>query len=172
MTRILYATAYGSTQQYAEELARRLGVEAETMEEVDAATLRGSDPMIVLSYTHGPTLPAASFIADHDLGDRPLAAVAVGMSRPENARKRDQIAKMLGPFATRVQRFYLPGRLHYSELSDKHHGMMRMIITMLSMKPGKTANDRAMVEEYNTDVDRVDFAELDPVVEWAQAHGA
>ena len=50
--------------------------------------------------------------------------------------------------------------------------MMRMIITMLSMKPGKTDNDRAMVEEYNTDVDRVDFSELDPVVEWAQAHGA
>ncbi|MDO5454957.1 MAG: hypothetical protein Q4F37_08210, partial [Corynebacterium sp.] len=79
---------------------------------------------------------------------------------------------MLGPFAAQVQRFYLPGRMHYSELTDKHHSMMRMIITMLSMKPGKTDNDRAMVEEYNTDVDRVDFAELDPVVEWAQAHGA
>lgn len=30
----------------------------------------------------------------------------------------------------------------------------------------------AMIDAYDHDVDRVDFAELAPIVEWARAHGA
>ncbi|HZK31717.1 MAG TPA: flavodoxin domain-containing protein [Corynebacterium sp.] len=169
MTRILYASAYGSTRAYAEELARRLDSTAERIDDVDPATLPGSEALIVLSYVHGPRLPAARFLAEHNLGDRPLAAVAVSMARPENARREDQIRTLLGPFAAQVERFYLPGRMHYSELSDEHHAMMRTIVTMLQMKPGQTDNDREMVGSFNTDLDRVDFAALDPVVAWARA---
>lgn len=94
------------------------------------------------------------------------------MSLPEAARRRDQMRNMPGSSADQVERFYLQGRLNYSELSARHHGMMQTISTMLRMKPGKTANERAMVEPHNRDVDLVDFTQLDPIVEWALAHGA
>lgn len=43
---------------------------------------------------------------------------------------------------------------------------MRGLITAVKMKPRKSANERNMIETYGKDVDRVDFARLEPIVEW------
>ncbi|AKK10773.1 flavodoxin domain-containing protein [Corynebacterium uterequi] len=172
MTHILYASAYGSSRMYAEELARRLNTTAVAMTEVAPEDLAGSDPVITVSYTHGPSLPAASFFTQHHLPQRPLAACAVGMSLVSAARERDQMKSMLGEQAANVERFYLPGRLAYSEISPAHRKVMFGVVNALKLKPRKSDNDRNLIQDYGQDVDRIDFAELDPVVAWARAHGA
>ena len=63
-----------------------------------------------------------------------------------------------------------PGRMNYSELSSQHKAVMKGLITALRMKPGKTANERNMIDTYGRDVDRVDLSRLDPIVEWIEAH--
>lgn len=166
MPHVLYASTYGSTKQYAEELGRRLGVTPRLIDDTDPASLTGSAPVITLSYSHGPKVPAAEFLARHELGQRPLAACAVGMSLEEEVLKRDPLKDLLGKKAEQVQRFYLPGRLNYSELSSKHAKVMFGIVNALKLKPRKSDNDRAMIEAYNCDIDRVDFAKLDKVEEW------
>ncbi|QGU04124.1 flavodoxin domain-containing protein [Corynebacterium comes] len=173
MTNILYESAYGSTREYAEALAARLGTSAQPLSDADPTALRSSSgPLVVLSYVHGPSIPAASFVADNDLGSRPVAVCAVGMTLLEVARAKDQMADALGK-KEHVTRFYLPGRMSYSTLGRKHKMIMWGVIKALKVKreADRSANDRAMLDSYDRDTDRVDLAELDQVVAWAAAQG-
>ncbi|STC70084.1 flavodoxin domain-containing protein [Corynebacterium pilosum] len=165
MTVIFYSSTYGSTREYAEELARR--VDANIQDIGDAPEL-GEGPVVVLSPVHGPSVPAVSFVKEHDFGDRPVAVAAVGMSLLEFARSKDQLKGALGSDYSHVERFYLPGRLNYSEISSAHKSVMFGVINALRMKPRKSENDKAMIAAYDKDVDRVDFVELDPIVEWVE----
>ena len=173
MTTVLYESAYGSTREYAEALAARLGTTAQPLATADPAALRGStQPLVVLSYVHGPSVPAASFVAKNDLGDRPVAVCAVGMTLLDVARAKDQLAGALGK-KTNVARFYLPGRLSYSTMGRKHKMVMWGIIKALKAKSAadRSDNEQGMIDSYDRDTDRVDLRELDQVVEWAAARG-
>ena len=165
---VLYDTSYGSTQQYAEALAQRLGTAAQPLNGADVAT--GHGPLIVLSPVHGPSIPAASFVAHTELGGRPTAVCAVGMTLIDVARRKDQMAAMLSD-KPEVARFYLPGRLSYSTMGRKHRMIMGGIVKALKSKPeaARSANDLAMIDSHDRDTDRVDLSELDPVVAWAEA---
>lgn len=173
MTTVLYESVYGSTRDYAEALAGRLGTTAQPLSAADPAALRGSSsPLIVLSYVHGPSIPAAGFVANNDLGSRPVAVCAVGMTLLDMARTKDQMAGALKR-KEQVTRFYLPGRLTYSTMGRKHRMIMWGIIKALKAKKesDRSDNDRAMIDSYDRDTDLLDLAELDPLVEWAQAAG-
>lgn len=159
---IVYQSDYGSTRSYAEELARRLGTTAYPMDNYED----DSGPVIALSPVHGPSIPAVSFVKKHDFTGRKVAVCVVGMSLLEEAKEKDQAGSMLGD-ATDVARFYLPGRLAYSELSMKHRMIMKGVIGALRLKNPKTPNDEAMLEAYDKDVDKRDMDLLDEVVAWA-----
>ncbi|WIM68501.1 flavodoxin domain-containing protein [Corynebacterium breve] len=165
MTSVFYATNYGSARDYAEELAQRLGT---TAEEIGDNAPTGDGPLIVFSPVHGPSIPAVSFVKTHSLGERPVAVCAVGMTLIDEARRSDYLKAALGDERADVRRFYLPGRLNYSELSAAHKAVMFGIINSLKLKPKKSANEKAMIESYGKDTDHVDFAELDAVEQWAR----
>lgn len=170
---VFYQSFYGSTRQYAEALAQRLGAVAQEIpEDPSHIDVPAAAPLIVLSPVHGPAVAGADLLKKLDLTDTPAALCTVGMTLSGEARDKDRSAGLLGDKKDAVTRFYLPGRMNYSELTGKHRTIMRTIITAIRMKPGKSDNDRAMIDAYDRDVDRVDLAELDPVVEWARANGA
>lgn len=165
---VAFESVYGSTRQYANELATRCGVEAVPLNEAQARLSADPQaPLVVLSPVHGPMNAGAKFITDTDLGDRRVALCTVGMTLDDIAVKKDGSARALGNKADRVTRFYLPGRLNYSELSGAHRTTMWTVVNMLKAKPMKNANDKMMIETFDTDVDRVDPTRLDEVVTWA-----
>ncbi|MDK6258882.1 MULTISPECIES: flavodoxin domain-containing protein [Corynebacterium] len=167
---VFFTTTYGSTRRYAEELAARLGTVARPLDEARAADLSASQaPLVIASPTFGPQVEAADFLADAEIGTRPAAAVAVGMSLPASARERDQMAGKLRD-RPGIARFYLPGKLFYSEISRAHRAVMWGVIRALKAKPRKSDNDRAMIAAYDRDVDQVDFSELDPIEAWVCAN--
>lgn len=170
---IYFSSVYGSTKQYAEELARRLGTTAQEIpdpaEMPDAAANR---PIIVLAPAHGPMNAAAKFaksLPETTIQARPTCVVTVGMTLDHVVREADPTAELLGALASKIQRFYLPGRLNYSELTTAHLGVMRGIIGALKLKPRKSENERSMIEMYKKDTDRVDLSRLDEIVAWAEA---
>lgn len=174
---IFYDTFYGSTREYAQALGQRLGVEPivfDTPEAVAALptiTAAPGTPIVVLSPIHGPAHPGVRFIKqlpDDVVENHPIALATVGMMLIHVAVNQDAASNLLGALAERVTRFYLPGRMNYSELSPKHAAVMRGIVGALRLKPGKTANDRAMVANYGRDVDTMDLARLVAVADWAQ----
>ena len=165
MTSVFYSTFYGSTRQYAKALAGRLGTVARDL----PATLDAAGgPVVVLSPVHGPSHPGVRFIKSLPAIDRPLALVTVGMTPVDAARHDDASGTLLGDRAGQVTRFYLPGRLKYSELTTAHRWAMKALVGALRLKRERTENEQAMVDSYGRDTDRVDLALLDPVVEWAQ----
>ena len=165
MTSVLYTTFYGSTRQYAEALAARLGTVAREL----PATLEATGgPVVVLSPVHGPSHPGVRFIKSLPAIDRPLALVTVGMTLVDVARHDDAPGTLLGDRAGQVTRFYLPGRLNYSELTTAHRWTMKALVGALRLKRERTENEQALVDSYGQDIDRVDLTLLDPVVQWAQ----
>lgn len=162
MSHVRFSSVYGSTRQYAEALAKRLGCEAL---ELDAPVPDDGTPVIFLSPAHGPSVPAAKAAKEFgQRGNRKVAVAVVGMTILEEARKKDFLSAMVDDATTR---FYLPGRLNYSELKPAHRATMAGIIAALRLKPKKSANERAMIDAYNKDVDKVELSELDAVVDWA-----
>ena len=165
MTSVFYTTFYGSTRQYAEALAARLGTVAREL----PATLEATGgPVVVLSPVHGPSHPGVRFIKSLPAIDRPLALVTVGMTLVDVAGHDDAPGALLGDRAGQVTRFYLPGRLNYSGLTTAHRWTMKALVGALRLKRERTENEQAMVDSYGQDIDRVDLALLDPVVQWAQ----
>lgn len=166
MITVLYESAYGSTAEYATALASFFGTEAQLLADAAVDTLPAG-PLVVLSYVHGPIVPAAAFVAKHDHGDRPVAVCAVGMTLIEQAREKDQMKDAVPD----VARFYLPGRLSYSTMSRKHKMVMWGLVKMLKAKKqdDRSENDQAIIDAYDRDVDFVDLRELDPVKEWVNA---
>lgn len=168
---IYYATFYGSTRQYADELADRLSTWAQELPDPRSVDEGRGAPLIVLSPIHGPTHPGAQFIKELPakvVASRPVGLVTVGMSLIDVATAEDPAANLLGKRSTQVTRFYLPGRMNYSELTAAHAALMRGMVGALRLKPGKSENDRSIISMYGKDVDRVDLALLDPVAEWAE----
>lgn len=165
MTSVFYTTFYGSTRQYAEALAARLGTVAR---ELPATLDVTGGPVVVLSPVHGPSHPGVRFIKSLPAIDRPLALVTVGMTLVDVARHDDAPGTLLGDRAGQVTRFYLPGRLNYSELTTAHRWTMKALVGALRLKRERTENEQALVDSYDQDIDRVDLTLLDPVVQWAQ----
>ena len=163
---ILYSTYYGSTKQYAEALAEQLNTTAQQLPNQPALT----GPTVILAPAHGPLHDGVKLIKQLDpnqVEQTPIALVTVGMTIDEEVEKADATGKLLGGLAPHVKRFYLPGRLNYSELNAQHKGVMRTLITALKIKPRKSDNERNMIDTYGKDVDRVDLARLEPIVDWA-----
>ncbi|MCG7254918.1 flavodoxin domain-containing protein [Corynebacterium hadale] len=170
---IYFSSVYGSTKQYAEELARRLGTTAQEIpDSAEVPDDAAEGPIIVLAPAHGPMNAAAKFVKslpEATIQARPMCVVTVGMTLDHVVQETDPTAELLGDRADQVQRFYLPGRLNYSELTTAHLGVMRGIVGALKLKPRKSENERSMIEMYKKDTDRVDLSRLDEIVAWAEA---
>ena len=170
---IYFSSVYGSTRQYAEELARRLGTTAQEIPdpaEVPAAA--GDGPIVILAPAHGPMNAAAKFakaLPEQTIQARPTCVVTVGMTLDHVVQETDPTAELIGDRAARIKRFYLPGRLNYSELTPAHAGVMRGLIGALKLKPRKSENERSMIEMYKKDTDCVDLSRLDEIVAWCEA---
>lgn len=162
MVRIYYSTVYGSTCEYAEELASFLGVTAQPIPSSPPAV---DGPVVVLSPIHGPSHAGAKFVKTLP-SDVPVALVTTCMST--NASETDPARSLLGGRADSVERFYLPGRLNYSEMSVKHKMLMRGLVTALNAKGNLSPSEQDTVDIHGKDTDRVDFRLLDPVVAWVR----
>ena len=101
---------------------------------------------------------------------RPVALATVGMTLDHVAQSQDPAGKLLGDRAQWVSRFYLPGRLNYSELSKKHHKIMEGIVFGLKLTGAKGENEKMIVDTYGKDVDRVDLSRIEPIVQWVGNH--
>lgn len=165
---IAFASTYGATRQYAQELAGSCGTTAlDFPAAVDALAADPAAPLVVLGPVHGPVNTGAKFITESvSPGSRPVALCTVGMTLDEVAVAKDGAAKALGARADEVTRFYLPGRLNYSELSTTDRATMWTVVKLLKAKPRKNDNDRMMIDTFDTDVDRVDLGRLDAVRQW------
>lgn len=176
-------TRYGSTADYAAEFARRTnglliggesGPSSVSEEELDAVLAERPDaPLVVFTPNYAGTFGGANVMktAARAYPGRRMALAVVGMTILEEVRVKDPAGSALDDVADIVHRHYLPGRLMFSVLSRKHRAVMWTMTRMIKGKKNPTPNDVQMVESYGVDTDRVDFAELDALVDWLTEPG-
>ncbi|AEQ06284.1 flavodoxin domain-containing protein [Corynebacterium pseudotuberculosis] len=163
MIHIRFHSVYGSTKYYAEALAQAVG--ALSIEALDVPIPSDGLPVVILSPVHGPSI-AGIKVAQRYHETHPIALVAVGMTLLDVAQKRDQ---MRSSAPEDCARFYLPGRLDYSQLNPAHRAAMTSLVAFLKAKPLKNANDKSIIAGYNKTVDHVDVDKLKPVIQWAHS---
>ena len=171
-------THYGTTTDYATEFARLTGgflVEGEsgkspqlTDELGTALSTRPTAPVVVFTPNYAGSFGGANLIKTVARAnpDRKLALAVIGMTLLEEAREKDPARAALDDVSERVQRHYLPGRMLFSAMSRKHRAMLWVMTRMIKGKANPSPNEEQIVDAYGKDTDRVDFAELDALVEW------
>ncbi|AKK02751.1 flavodoxin domain-containing protein [Corynebacterium epidermidicanis] len=166
---VAFHSFYGSSKEYAEEFARRHNVSAHPLDDAPEALIADpQSPLVIFAANHAGMNAGAKFFSEHltELDGRRLALATVGMTLLDDVRASDPMARTLGDAKDAVQRFYLPGRMNYSELSKVHKATMWTMHQMLKAKKTRTANEQAMFDDYDRDVSRMDFAELDAIDQW------
>ncbi|MFD8878608.1 hypothetical protein [Corynebacterium xerosis] len=173
-------TRYGSTAEYAAEFARRTGglllggqdgSKSHPAEELDEALEQRPDaPLVIFTPNYAGTFGGANVMktAARAYPDRKMALAVIGMTLLEEVREKDPARAALDDVAERVHRHYLPGRMLFSVMSRKHRAVLWTMTRMIKGKKNPSPNEVQMVESYGVDTDRVDYAELDPLVAWLE----
>lgn len=173
-------TRYGSTTDYAAEFARRTGgmlvggehgESSHSTDELDSVLAERPDaPLVVFTPNYAGTFGGANLMktAARAYPDRKMALAVIGMTLLEEVREKDPARAALDDVAERVHRHYLPGRMLFSVMSRKHRAVLWTMTRMIKGKKNPSPNEVQMVESYGVDTDRVDYAELDPLVAWLE----
>ncbi|WP_033507688.1 flavodoxin domain-containing protein [Bifidobacterium pullorum] len=191
-TLIVYGGRYGTTERYADELARLLGTAAVPYVAVDDVSLVTADVIVYLGAVFAGGVPGlkrtmarlvnvTERIRRFPREDDPVAeasrrprviVVTVGLGDPAipgNAEHlRAVVDRQLPPaVAAHVECFHLRGGIDYASLSPKHRAMMWMMWQHEKRVPEDewTDDTRMFNETYGGAVDMVDFATLQPIVD-------
>lgn len=169
---IIYGSCYGTTKQYAEELAKRTGYELVSYDDVvdDINTYK---TIIYLGglYAGGVMGMKKTLKKLTDISDKKIIIATVGLADPtdkENIesirnKMKSQLSKDIFENATIL---HLRGGIDYSKLNFKHKMMMGMVYKKAVNLPEekKNAEVRAMIETYDKQAYFVDFDSLDIII--------
>ena len=175
---IIYGSQYGTAKQYAEELARRTGLETRPFDAAGDMGGYGTIAYIGGLYAGGVMGMKRTFAKLGGCEGKTIVIATVGLADPEDPENVANIersmtkqlpAEVLG--CARI--FHLRGGIDYAKLGFKHKTMMRLLYSKAKSLPEeeKTAEVRAMIETYGKQVSFVDFDSLEPIVAALQAAG-
>lgn len=168
---IIYASHYGTTKQYAEELARRTNIKAISFETVNQ--INNYDTIIYLGglYAGGVLGMSKTLKKLNDISNKRIIIVTVGLADPSDEKNintirnniKNQIAKQV---FEKAKLFHLRGGIDYAKLNFAHKTIMKLLYNAIKNIPEEkqTAENKAMIETYNKKVDFIDFSSLDEII--------
>lgn len=173
---VLYGSQYGTARQYAEELARRTGIEVCQYDAV--GDINECDTIVYIGalYAGGVVGMKRTFAKLAGCKDKTIVIATVGLADPTDQENVDNIkSNMARQLPNEVFEaayiFHLRGGIDYSKLGFKHRTMMKLLRNKAKNLPEekKNAEVRAMLETFGKRVSFVDFDTLDPLVAVLQA---
>lgn len=166
--KIVYGSHYGTTERYAQELSRRVGIPA--MDYRRMGEISSQDTVIYLGglYAGGlvglkKSLPKLKTTAN-------LIVVTVGLADPEEEGNmqhiRASVTKQLGEELTAKTTFiHLRGGIDYGKLNMLHRTMMRMLYSQIKKKPVDqlSEEDQELIATYGKKVDFTDLSSVEKI---------
>lgn len=168
---IIYGSQYGTTKQYAEELARKTAIEVKSY--IEIADINRYDTVIYIGglYAGGVLGMKKTFAKMSQCQDKKVIIATVGLADPTDAENINSIKSSMkrqlsNELYEKAHIFHLRGGIDYSRLSFKHKAMMGLLYKKAVGLPEekKTAEVKAMIETYNKKVDFVDFHSLTAIL--------
>ena len=168
---VIYGSQYGTARQYAEELARRTGVEACRYDGIGDVNQYDAIAYIGALYAGGVVGMKRTFAKLASCAGRTILIATVGLADPADAENVENIrGNMRRQLSAEVFEaaciFHLRGGIDYAKLGLKHRAMMKLLCNKAKNLPEeeKSAEVRAMLETYGKHVSFVDLGALDPLV--------
>ena len=173
---IVYGSNYGTTKQYANELSRRTNMKAISFKKVNQK-INDYDNIIYLGalYAGGVLGMSKTLKKLNNISNKKIIIVTVGLSDPTDEVNKNNIInniknQMPKKFFEKAKIFHLRGGIDYSKLNFAHKTMMKLLYNAVKNLPKEklTAEDRAMIETYNKNVNFIDFSSLDEIISETQ----
>jgi menaquinone-dependent protoporphyrinogen IX oxidase len=159
---VIYSSKYGSTKDYAHELAKKLSWEAVPYRKANNNMLNDAESIVLASSVRMGKLTIAAWAKSKSaiLKDKCKAFVAVGGTESENQDYYVETVEKSVPFLSlkKEQIFGCGGRQVVSEMK----GFDSFVFKMLD----KMVKDPKEKEDIMGDKDHVDMALLDPIVKY------
>ena len=173
---IVYGSNYGTTKQYANELSRRTNMKVISFKKVNQQ-INDYDNIIYLGalYAGGVLGMSKTLKKLNNILNKKIIIVTVGLSDPTDEVNKNNIRNNIKNQISRevfekAKIFHLRGGIDYSELNFAHKTMMKLLYNAVKNLPKEklTAEDRAMIETYNKNVNFIDFSSLDEIISETQ----
>lgn len=170
---VIYGSHYGTTQQYAEELAKRINLKCLNFKEV--TEINDYDEIIYLGglYAGGILGMEKTFKKISNPNNKKIIIITVGLADPkddENIKSiKSNISKQLSPeIFEKAKIFNLRGGIDYSKLNFLHKSMMKLLYTKIKKIPEneRTADVKGLIETYNKSVSFVDLNTLTDIIDY------
>ena len=168
---VIYGTQYGTARQYAEELARRTGVEARPYDAVGDINQYDAIAYVGALYAGGVLGMKGTLSRLSSCEGRTIVIATVGLADPSDANnvsniRANMVRQLPAGLLGSAHVFHLRGGIDYSRLSLRHKTMMRLLAGKAQRLPEeeRTAEVRAMLDTYGKQVDFVDLDALEPLV--------
>ena len=165
---IIYGSQYGTTKRYAEKFAEMTGFPIISYENIKSLT--EYDRIIYFGALYAGGVKGLKSTVKKLSPNTKLVIVTVGLADvcdEENiVNIRNSIEKQVPEHLLKMSSvFHLRGGIDYQKLNFKHKAMMTLLYNRVKNLPEdrKTAEDRAMIETFNSKVDFVDYSSLNNV---------
>ena len=156
---IIYGSQYGTTKRYAEKFAEMMDFPVISYENIKSLT--EYDRVIYFGGLYAGGVKGLKSTV------KKLSPRLADVCDEENiVNIRNSIAKQVPEHLLKMSSvFHLRGGIDYQKLSFKHKTMMTLLYNRAKKLPEdrKTAEDRAMIETFNSKVDFVDYNSLNNV---------
>ncbi len=159
---LIYASCYGSTRRYAEELSRRTGWPAVSFKELP--DLSPYDTVVHMGGLYAEKILGLDKTVKALPDGAKLLVVTVGLgdpSSPEGAARLKANVKKALPDGVEAECFHLRGAMDMDRLTFRHKMMIKGFMAVMS----KTAAGKSggMTDARKGPVDFVDFSALEPL---------
>ena len=167
-TIVVYNSAYGSTEKYAQWIANNLQADIKKSSDVAPRDLANYDTVVYGGSLHAVGIKGIKLITRNiDMfSGKKLVVFSVGCS-PANEETIKSVEKhnFPGELGARVKHFYLHGAFDYSKLKFSDRIMMNMLRIMLkSKKETLTDGQKGLLALYETPDDWTDESTIKPLI--------
>ena len=168
---IIYGSKYGTTEQYAKELSKRLNIE--TIEYENVNNINDYDTIIYLGglYAGGVLGMSKTLKKLDNISNKRIFIITVGLADPNdelniNHIKNGMKKQLSNELYDNAHIYHLRGGINYSKLNAKHKIMMKLVYNKTKKLPEeeKTPEVKAMIETYNKEVYFMDYSTLDSII--------
>lgn len=169
---IIYASQYGTTTQYAQELSKKTGIKAVDYHNI--GDINSYDVIIYLGalYAGGILGMKKTFRKISDVANKKIIIATVGLANPSDKNNTDAIKdnikrQVSQEVYSNAHIHFLRGGIDYSRLGLKHRTMMALLYKKAKRlkQEDKTAEVEALIETYGKKVNFIDFDTLNPIID-------
>lgn len=165
---VTYSSIYGASAYYAELLAGKLGIAAQSL---NGLSKIDADVLFHFGGLYAGTINGLKKAASILPEDRFFVLCTVGLADPGKERTRDEIMKLSGKILQerKYKVFLLRGDMDYSKLTFRHSAMMWALVKMLKARKNRSDEDEALIRTYGGKLDFKNPDAILPIVRFAES---